>query len=73
MKKEHEIILALVRQYLEDKPMLRFGQALFNMGILNQEKKPDESGIHRPRDIHSDSDQQIISRIREQAKKNPGI
>jgi len=73
MKKEHAIILDLIRQYLEDKPTLRFGQALFNMGILDQEKKLDESGIHRPRDIHADQDQQIISRIREQAKKNPGI
>lgn len=69
MKKEHAIILDLIRQYLEDKPMLRFGQALFNMGIIDQEKKPDESGIYRSRDIHPDSDEQIISRIRESLKK----
>lgn len=63
MKKEHEIILTALKQYLESYPNIRFGQALFNLNI-NQFVNPDPvGGNYDLRDIHSDTDKQIVARL----------
>lgn len=65
MKKEHKEIIALISNYLSKYPDQRFGQALFNLGInefanrLNPEKEN-----YQIRDIHSDSDERILNRIK---------
>lgn len=67
MKKEHAEIIALISDYLSKHRNQRFGQTLFNLGInefsnkLNPEKED-----YKIRDIHSDSDEQILNRIKSQ-------
>lgn len=65
MKKEHKQILDLISTYLEQPNAnhLRFGQALFNLGIIEFANpiNPEEQN-HNLRDIHNDSDGNIISR-----------
>ncbi len=73
MKYEHKLILHLITQYLNqpDAEYLRFGQALYNMGI-NEFANPDnpEEQNHNLRDIYSDYDGIIIGRI---LKNNPNL
>ena len=64
MTKEHRIILDAIEEALTRDPELRFGQALFNLGI-NQFVNPKnpEGADYRMRDIHGDQDSTIIERI----------
>lgn len=67
MTKEHRIILDTIEEALNREPELRFGQALFNLGI-NQfvnSNNPAEAD-YKMRDIHGDSDSAIIERINKQ-------
>jgi len=67
MKKEHQIILDLLKTYLEKNPDQRFGQALFNLRINEFQKTVDpKSPNYTIRDIHNDTDQEIINRIQKQ-------
>jgi hypothetical protein len=71
MKIEHKQILDLITSYLEQPNAnhLRFGQALFNLGII-EFANPDnpEEQKHLLRDIHNDHDGNIISRIKNNYK-----
>ena len=66
MKTEHKVILDLLTDYLSQEGIehLRFGQALFNLGI-NEFATPNnpEEGKFLLRDIHNDDDGRIINRI----------
>jgi hypothetical protein len=67
MKKEHKIILDLIESYLEHRPDLRFGQALFNIGINEFQKTTDpRNPNYNLKDIHNDNDIEIIQRIERQ-------
>lgn len=59
MTHEHRIILDKLKAYLDEYPDLRFGQAIFNLGI-NEFKQNDEFQL---RDIYNDNDTEIIIRI----------
>jgi len=69
-KKEHKEILDLISDYLANHYDQRFGQALFNLGIngfvnrLNPEKEN-----YKMRDIHGDSDKDILQRIKNQLER----
>jgi hypothetical protein len=67
MTEEHKIILKAIEEALNRDPELRFGQALFNLGI-NQFVNPEHpaESNYRVRDIHGDDDIAIIDRIRKQ-------
>jgi len=62
--KESEKILLVISEYLKDNPKIRFGQALFNLGIneFADKKNPEAKGFLL-RDIHSDSDSKIVERM----------
>jgi len=64
MKNEHKVILNILGQYLEKYPELRFGQALFNLDIMQWEEPFNPHGENVMRDIHADSDVKIINRIK---------
>ncbi|WP_428228939.1 hypothetical protein [Flavobacterium sp.] len=67
MKKEHKIILDLLEVYLEKNQSQRFGQALFNLGINQfQETTDPRNPNYNLRDIHNDSDLDIVERIKNQ-------
>ena len=51
--------LEILKEYLEQNPSQRFGQAIFNLGI--NEFKLDEE--YQLRDIYNDNDLDIIKRI----------
>lgn len=68
MKKEHEIIITKIKQYLETYPDIRFGQALFNLNINQFDVNSPLFDHYFLRDIHTDSDQQIIARIEKTEK-----
>lgn len=59
MTDEHRIILDKLKNYLDEYPDLRFGQAIFNLGI-NEFKQNEEFQL---RDIYNDNDTEIINRI----------
>jgi len=66
MKKTHILILDAIKAELTRDPSLRFGQALFNLQInLFVNPKSPESSDYRMRDIHSDTDEEILKRIQE--------
>ena len=64
MTTEHRIILDAIEEALNRDPELRFGQALFNLGI-NQFVNPENPEVsnYKIKDIHGDKDSQIIDRI----------
>jgi hypothetical protein len=64
MRKEHKEILALISDYLEKRPELRFGQALTNLEVLEfaDESFPPKHNVLR--DIYNDSDKSILERIK---------
>lgn len=66
MTNEHRIILDAIEEALNQNSELRFGQALFNLGI-NQFVNPQNpaEADYRIRDIHGDKDAVIIERIRQ--------
>lgn len=55
-------ILKKIQDYLEENPSIRFGQALFNLGI----NEFDTTNKRNPflRDIYNDSDSAILNRIK---------
>lgn len=67
-KKEHREILNLIAAYLAEHYDQRFGQALFNLGINEFTENPSHSMNLRLRDIHEDTDDQILQRIKERLK-----
>jgi len=64
MNSQHKIILKVLEEYLEKYPTLRFGQALYNLNIMQWEEPFDPHGKNVMRDIHSDSDIKILERIK---------
>lgn len=70
MKTEHQDILNLISEYLSNHNDQRFGQALFNLGINEFSNKLNpEIDNYQIRDIHSDSDEKILNRIKSQLKR----
>ncbi|WP_299190477.1 hypothetical protein [uncultured Aquimarina sp.] len=69
MKKEHQEIIDLISTYLEYDNDLRFGQAIFNLGINEFQKTTDpKNPNYNLRDIHNDNDADILKRIKRQLK-----
>ncbi|MBQ4805538.1 hypothetical protein J8L88_21930 [Aquimarina sp. MMG015] len=69
MKKEHQEIIDLISTYLEYDNDLRFGQAIFNLGINEFQKTTDpRNPNYNLRDIHNDNDADILKRIKRQLK-----
>ena len=69
LKKEHQEIIDLISDYLANHYDQRFGQALFNLRVNEFVNKSNpEKENFRLRDIHGDSDIQIIERIKNQLK-----
>lgn len=67
LKKEHREIIELLSNYLANNYSLRFGQALFNLTINEfVNKDHPEKEKYAIRDIHGDSDNQILQRITNQ-------
>ena len=65
MKDEHKAIIEVLTQYLEANPTVRFGQALFNLNINEfADKKHPEERLYLLRDIHNDSDEKILERMK---------
>lgn len=65
MKEEHKLILELIESYLEKNPSQRFGQALFNLNINEFQETTDPRNFnYNIRDIHGDSDFNILERIK---------
>jgi hypothetical protein len=56
---EHRNILEKLKEYLEQNPNQRFGQAIFNLGI-NEFTQDEEFQL---RDIYNDTDSEILKRI----------
>ena len=68
MKESWEIV-QIIEDYLIANPSIRFGQALYNLGILDfTNTNEPEKEKHQLRDIYADSDIAILKRI----KKNNG-
>lgn len=58
-------ILRLIKKYIQENPSIRFGQALFNLGINEfADKAHPENSYHNLRDIYEDTDEDILRRIR---------
>jgi hypothetical protein len=69
-KKEHQEILNLISDYLANNYDMRFGQALFNLGINEFVDKADPAKQNfQMRDIHGDSDESILERIRKKLQR----
>ena len=67
MKKDHKEILEVITDYLEKNPELRFGQALFNLRVNEFSNRSNlEQADYKIRDIHGDSDEKILERIKSQ-------
>ncbi len=64
MKEEHQQILEIITQYLNENPSQRFGQALTNLRIIGfaNEKQPEKHQYHL-RDIYNDTDVEILVRM----------
>lgn len=64
MEQYNQKILSSLTQYLIDNPDIRFGQALFNIGInqfANQTNPIVEK--HQLRDIYNDENETIYKRL----------
>jgi len=65
MSKESKKILKAIEQYLEKNPHIRFGQALFNLGINEfADKNNLELKGYLLRDIYNDDDLIVLNRIK---------
>ena len=66
MTESTKIILKILSTYLEENPDIRFGQALFNLGInvFASELHPEDFDFML-RDIYNDSSETILQRIPE--------
>jgi len=64
IKPETEVILKVLREYLEANPHIRFTQALFNLNI-NQfaDKENPSRQNYLLRDAYNDLDLQIVERL----------
>jgi hypothetical protein len=62
MKKEHKEILALLGDFLEKHPELRFGQVLTNLGVLEFADKTFPPKHYLLRDIYQASDKISLKR-----------
>jgi len=70
MKQAHKEILTLLSEYLQAHPELRFGQALFNLGVNEFSNRTDpEKDDYHTRDIHADSDGEILARMKDSLRK----
>lgn len=70
MNEQQIAIMKLLTKYLEQSPEdMRFGQALYNLGILEfaDKRNPERKG-HMLRDIHGDSDDKILTRMKKVLK-----
>lgn len=66
MKKEHQIIIDRLTEYLTLHPPIRFGQALYNLNINQFADQQDPANKDfLLRDIHCDSDEAIVKRLNE--------
>ena len=65
MNKTQKEILDIISKYATENPSQRFGLIIFNLDI-NQFDKNKEFII---RDIHNDSDEEILKRVKERLKK----
>jgi len=73
MTTEHRKILNAIEAELIRNPSLRFGQALFNLQInLFVTPSNPEKSDYQMRDIHGDSDAEILERIEERLSKRKG-
>jgi hypothetical protein len=64
MKKEHQVIINRLSNYLKDNPDIRFGQALYNLSINEfADKTNPETKDFLLRDIYNDSDKKILNRM----------
>lgn len=68
MKNQHQEILKLISDYLEKYPNQRFGQALFNLGV-NEFIDDNDHTNYRIRDIHGDSDEKILERVKKRFER----
>jgi hypothetical protein len=61
---EFEEIIKILSLYKKSNPELRFGQILFNLGVnqFNNIENPEKDDFLL-KDIHSDSDEEILKRI----------
>ena len=67
MKSEHREIIKLISDYLNKNPEERFGQALFNLRVNEFSNKIEpEKENYKIRNIHGDSDDKILERIKNQ-------
>lgn len=58
-------LLNILTQYVIDNPQVRFGQALFNLGINEFANKTNPAeGDYKLRDIYNDTDEKILERIK---------
>lgn len=65
MNENHFIILALLKQHMDERPDLRFCQILFNLGINEfANKEEPETCDWNFRDNYNDSDTEIIDKLR---------
>lgn len=71
MNKDAQQIMLILEKYLIENPSIRFGQALFNLGINEfQDKGFPERCNRLLRDIYNDSDRGILARVNEERKRN---
>jgi hypothetical protein len=68
-REPRDLIEFQLRQYLEQYPDLRFGQALFNLDITQfvDKKNPSAANQHW-RDIYNDTDEAILKRMKASLK-----
>ncbi|MNK30212.1 hypothetical protein D3C87_486280 [compost metagenome] len=57
-------ILSIISGYASKNPSQRFGQILFNLDVNSFKNEKNEL-----KDIYSDSDEEILKRIKERLKK----
>ena len=57
-------ILSIISDYASKNPSQRFGQILFNLDVNSFKNEKNEL-----KDIHNDSDEEILNRIKERLKK----
>ena len=61
---EQQAILNIISDYLHINPNIRFGQALFNLGITEFATKDPFMCNHQLKDIYADTDSEILQRIK---------
>lgn len=70
MKQIHIKILMSIQKYLEENPNIRFGQALWNLNLLNWTTCSTQScPLSVIDDPHAKSDEQILNLIKNATSK----